>query len=254
MFFPPTPNAIDEWLSDDLCKSLLAQEKNSVEDALVDAFGQHLLHIGVADNSINRCSINHKIVLKEDLSTAINSDGLCAKPEYLPFIQNSIDAVVLQHGLDFCLSPHKVLKEASRVLVPNGDLIVVGFNPFSLWGLRRLTSFRNKKLPWSANFIRVGRLIDWLTLLDFKVEEINYSGYRLPFNMSKGDSFFSGVDKRFNNADLPFGAVYTIKAKKQYAGMLPTKPSWRVQSDLRKVSQPMASVPPNIKSTTNKFD
>ena len=36
----------------------------------------------------------------------------------------------------------------SRVLQMGGQLVIVGFNPFSLWGLRRSVQQRWRTAPW----------------------------------------------------------------------------------------------------------
>src|SRR5690606_11980997 len=45
--------------------------------------------------------------------------------EQLPFQSNTIDIVVLVHTLDFASRPHVVLREAERVLVPEGTLLTL---------------------------------------------------------------------------------------------------------------------------------
>ncbi|WP_223717365.1 class I SAM-dependent methyltransferase, partial [Escherichia fergusonii] len=53
----------------------------------------------------------------------------------LPFPANSLDLVVLPHALELASDPHETLREVERVLVPEGRVVILGFNPASLWGL-----------------------------------------------------------------------------------------------------------------------
>ncbi len=55
----------------------------------------------------------------------------------LPFASQSLDLVVLPHVLEFAHEPHQILREVERVLIPEGQIIVTGFNPASLWGARQ---------------------------------------------------------------------------------------------------------------------
>jgi ubiquinone/menaquinone biosynthesis C-methylase UbiE len=55
----------------------------------------------------------------------------------LPFDSASLDLVVLPHTLELASDPHQTLREVERVLVPEGRVVIVGFNPASLWGLRQ---------------------------------------------------------------------------------------------------------------------
>ena len=52
----------------------------------------------------------------------------------LPFDASSLDLVVLPHALELARDPHLALREVERVLVPEGRVVIVGFNPASLWG------------------------------------------------------------------------------------------------------------------------
>ena len=55
----------------------------------------------------------------------------------LPFPQHSVDLVVLPHSLELARDPHQTLREVERVLVPEGRVVIAGFNPASLWGMRQ---------------------------------------------------------------------------------------------------------------------
>jgi SAM-dependent methyltransferase len=46
-----------------------------------------------------------------------------------PLSEHAADVVVLQHGLDFCLSPHGLLREAASSVRPGGHLLIIGINP-----------------------------------------------------------------------------------------------------------------------------
>ena len=55
----------------------------------------------------------------------------CRSPE------NSLDLIVLPHALEFTDDPHLMLREAYRVIRPEGQIVIAGFNPFSLFGAKR---------------------------------------------------------------------------------------------------------------------
>ncbi|MBM3234878.1 class I SAM-dependent methyltransferase [Candidatus Poribacteria bacterium] len=57
-----------------------------------------------------------------------------ARGETLPFRQGTFSCVLLITTLCFLENPIKVLKEAARVLKPDGGLIVSDIEPNSLWG------------------------------------------------------------------------------------------------------------------------
>ncbi len=100
----------------------------------------------------------------------------------LPFGRNTFDLIVLQHTLDFSNNPRSVLKESINVLNNDGCIVILGFNPIGIWGISRILLKSSGKVPWSGNFLRIGRIQDWLELLGMTTAEIKYFFYRPPIN------------------------------------------------------------------------
>ncbi|MCC5888420.1 MAG: methyltransferase domain-containing protein [Gammaproteobacteria bacterium] len=142
-------------------------------------------------------------------------------PGNLPFANGSFDVVVLFHALDVAPQPQQALREAARVLADGGQLIITGFNPWSLWGLRRL--FTRRRAPWNANFINPVRMADWLSLLDFRVLTTEFARYRPP--MIRGEALFDGAFARHLKAlvKVPFGGVWIIRARRQSLPSVPVR-------------------------------
>ena len=46
--------------------------------------------------------------------------------------------------------PHGILREVDRVMMPEGRLVIVGFNPWSLWGLRSSVGLSRSQYPWNG--------------------------------------------------------------------------------------------------------
>ena len=90
---------------------------------------------------------------------------LRARSQVLPLASGSVDVVVLIHQLEFTAQPHQVIREAVRVLAPEGHLLVLGFNPFSLWGLRRLLPVGRREPPWAGRYLSSLRVSDRMQLL-----------------------------------------------------------------------------------------
>lgn len=146
-------------------------------------------------------------------------------PGNLPFANGSFDVVVLFHALDVAPAPQQALREAARVLADGGQLVITGFNPWSLWGLRRL--FARRRAPWNANFINPVRMADWLSLLGFSVLTTEFARYRPP--MIRGEALFDGPFARHLKelVKVPFGGVWIIRARRQAAPSLPVQESQR---------------------------
>ena len=130
-------------------------------------FGFHLLKIGNLSTEINTedCAISHQV------NMAQQGDNLQvqANPLYLPFAEKSVDACLLAHTLNWCSDPHRLLREADRVLIDDGWLIISSYNPISLAGAGKLIPVLRKRPPFNSRMFTSMRLLDWLSLLNFEV-------------------------------------------------------------------------------------
>jgi SAM-dependent methyltransferase len=144
----------------------------------------------------------------------------------LPFAANSADLVVLPHVLEFSSNPHDALREVERILLPEGHLILSGFNPLSLWGARRLLD-RSGAYPWRGKFIHLLRIKDWLALLGFEVVAGRMACYAPPLSNEswlKRGMFMDGAGDRW----WPMlGGIYFLVAKKRVTGMRLIRPQWQ---------------------------
>ena len=132
-------------------------------------FGYHLLKLGAlsADLATDRCTISHQVnVAAEGEHLQVITDLA-----HLPFAAKSVDACLLGHSLGYAAAPHRVLREVDRVLVDDGWLIISGFSPFSLLGVGRLVPGLRRRPPYNSRMFSMGRIMDWLTLLNYEVLE-----------------------------------------------------------------------------------
>lgn len=156
----------------------------------------------------------------------------CAKPEVLcacdalPFAGQSIDLAVLPHVLEFAAEPHQVLREVERILIPEGQLFITGFNPLSLWGLRK-TLGRRREFPWNGNYLSVPRLKDWLKLLGFEVDRGLLGCYVPPAEKSRSRRRWEIKEPKGEHWWDFAGSVYILRAIKRTPGMRLITPDWR---------------------------
>ncbi|WP_333497382.1 class I SAM-dependent methyltransferase [Kluyvera sp. CHPC 1.251] len=130
-------------------------------------YGFHLLKVGNLSAEINTeaCAISHQV----NISLEGNPMQVKADPLHLPFAEKSVDACLLSHTLPWCSDPHRLLREADRVLIDDGWLIITSFNPVSLMGLRKLVPVLRKSTPYNSRMFTLMRQLDWLALLNFEV-------------------------------------------------------------------------------------
>lgn len=171
----------------------------------------------------------------------------------LPFRDNSIDVIFLHHCLEFHPAPHSVLREASRVLLPSGALIVLAFNPYSIWGIRRLLwGWRSSEvLKWKP--ITQGRVEDWLTLLDYRVERKERCMYRWPIQWKKALESLAFLEGLSRLPWLPGAGVHITMARKQVAGLTPLRPKWVLPRPRRPLIATTPKLPKAVSSSHNEI-
>lgn len=212
------------------------EEQILYDHAVVDLFGFNAVQMGLVQLDLLRNSrIAHRFSSSDCVEDVGQADLLCCD-DFLPIAEASVDLLLLPHRLEFSERPHQTLREAARVTVPEGYLLISGFNRFSFWGVRhfftRLFGSRRAKssFPWNGRFIGINRLKDWLALLSFEVVSVEMCCHIPPFEQATWHGRFSFLQK-LGARWLPFlGGVYFIVAKKRVACMTPLKPNWKTAS------------------------
>lgn len=212
---PPDRVSLGIWRRSARGRELIDLEARELARLLPDVFGRHVLQIGswAGDGAlIDSAGTLHRAVL------GAHGDPAAAgvvDPQQLPLAEKSVDAVVLPHTLEFSRSPHNVLREVDRVLNDRGRLFVLGFNPWSLWSWRARLGLRHRAFPNGARFYSVGRVSDWLELLDFEVFEVRRYGVGFPWiaPQSVGDGWSPA------SLIAPFAEAYLVCARKRVLPM-----------------------------------
>lgn len=209
------------WFGSELGRELLTAERELVARILPDLFGYHALQIGQAlpENLLCSSRIRHRCVLAQALPEVDGLSPLRALPEQLPFARDSLDLVFLPHALDAAASPHALLREAARVLIPEGHMLILGCNPWSLWGLWRL--FRWRRQPWLQRPLSPQRLADWLALLDLEVVGLESAGFVPPLahaTIRRRLTWLEALGRRFWAQG---GAAYVLLARKRVSCITP---------------------------------
>lgn len=214
-----------EWLESEYGGSFIAAESVYTDKALRQIGGPRVLLIGDLFQSNKLLELDFPQLLKVVPNRAKGQSGVCndvaftqllADPAFLPFEANTFSSVILPHVLEGHLLPHQVLREAHRVLRPEGCLLITGFNPLSLIGLQR---FLRPKAALKGDYYTVKRVRDWLQLLGFEVvgsAMYQYAPLCKNLRLRTALNFLNAVGCRW----LPMsGAGYMINAKKRDAGV-----------------------------------
>jgi SAM-dependent methyltransferase len=229
---------LTDWLRSPAGDYVLQWEQGHLDTAVADLFGFHALQLGMPElDALRGNRMPHRWVATESIESPPATDPVAPRTaialhcdfDALPFDSQSLDLVVLPHALELARDPHLALREVERVLVPEGRVVIVGFNPASLWGLRQWLGRWRRRLvtrPGSALFLpSVGefmgyrRLRDWLRLLSFEVEAGRFGCYRPPVSAQKWLTRFAWMERAGDRWWPVFGAVYFVVAVKRVRGM-----------------------------------
>jgi SAM-dependent methyltransferase len=190
-------------------------------------FGYHLAKIGCLSDQLNteNSAIKHQFSIVQSQ----HSGGIIAEIDDLPLLEHSVDVCLLSHVLEFSVDPHHVIREANRVLIPNGYLVITGFNPFSLAGLNKLIPFRRKQTPWQGRFFSPIRIKDWLHLMGFEILA-DQRCLHSSLATNKHSGWLAKTWQKLASNYVPsFGSIYIVVAKKRVLPLTPIKPKWRLR-------------------------
>ncbi len=228
-------DALQNWFATPLGQHLLEEEQKVIDQALSCLFGYHLLQMSVHQSMklYGGSRVCHCFSLGARGPKPSHDVGLYGDFASLPFEDETVDVTLLHHVLDFSENPHQVLREASRVTIARGYIVVVGFNPNSVMGMvKPFAELFSASPVWQRNSLRRSRIADWMKFLDCQVVDKRSGHYVPPMQnqqlLTQTDRFGS----LFRRWMLPFGNFYCLVARKDRTAMIPIRPSWSAQSVL----------------------
>ena len=167
-----------------------------------------------------------------------------------PLGEHSADLVVLQHGLDFSVSPHGLLREAARSVRPGGHLVILGINPWSSWGLRHY--FASDGLR-QARCIAPSRVVDWLNLLGFALEKRRFGCYCPPLASPAWQARLARLERWGGRWQSPGAGFYILVARKLMIGLRPLRQPRR-EAMGKLLPLPVAKVSRRVPSIAKKHE
>lgn len=238
----------EDWLETPQGQYVLEWERARLDIILADIFGFNAVQFGFPRIDYLRAN---RMPLRLYCDRAAGG-GARADAHHLPFAGNSLDLVLLPHVLEFDANPHQILREVDRVLVPEGSAVVMGFNPFSLWGLRRFFAGRGGEPPWQGRYLGVPRLRDWFALLGHETRSGAFGCYVPPVSEEKWLRRWQFMESAGDRWWPVAGGVYVVQAIKRQQGMRFVTPKWRDRMAQAKALALMPQKPLAQKSLTQK--
>ncbi len=205
---------LERWLSEGVGVTLHDTERAICDELLPNYYGDVLLQAGIPSAPLFQKSATRRQIM---MGVSWGAGELMGNPGQLPFANESIDVLIAQHLLDVGDRPQFLVQELARTILPMGRLIVIGFNPLSLWSCRRvLAATREGHLAqWG---LAPRRLLDWLNLLNFKIDRIEFGGFGWPGQLlgRRRPDFSLGLGRKYN---MGWGGIYVVVAQR-YKGAI----------------------------------
>ena len=229
-------SSLSGWLSTPQGAYVLDWELAQFDSAVDDVFGFRAVQIGLPEvDFLRQNRIPYRFTLALEPGAAVAADAL-----QLPLASQSVDLVVLPHVLEWHLDPHDVLREVERVLMPEGQVVISGFNTASLWRVRQAFTFHRNGAPWDAKFIGLLRLREWLRLLGFELNGGKFGRYAPPFREQVWLDRFAFMEKAGARWWPVTGGIYVVRAVKRVHGMRVISPAWRQERARRRALAPVS--------------
>lgn len=234
-------SAVMQWLGSAAARPYQNSALQQLASVIPRVLGYRLLQIGgwplQLDALGSSAMLHHWVLGGQTSQDATLPLDVCGEMSHLPIASQSVDAVLLPHCLEQTQNPHALLREVDRVLCARGQVIILGFNPMSLWHLARYIPRRGQAAyPRQARLYSCGRSCDWLGLLDFEVESLVHFGVVLPWT---GDISAYSDARRWL---APFSQAYMIFARKRVVPLTPARRRWARLPDLGPAVLPEARV------------
>ena len=230
---------LQDWFLTAPGQYLLDWERRQVDAAVADMFGYHALQLGVPQlDGLRDNRMPHRWLATEN-PAASTPDSAARASFYthfsaLPFPAQSLDLVLLPHALELSDDPHATLREVERTLVPEGKVVICGFNPVSLWGWRQTRGHVYRRLGWghlylpsAGEFIGIRRLRDWLNLLGFEVEVVQFGCYRPAVRSERWLQRWEWMDRMGARWWPVLGSAYFLVAVKRVRGVRLLGATWK---------------------------
>ncbi len=211
-------NFLFAWYQTPRGKLLRELEADYIQRSITVSCQQTILQVGGLgwENEFIDCSLyKHYIILDAKNLGCNEAVKIQAKAYHLPLQCDSVDMIILPHLLEFDAYRFQTIREVERVLKPEGIILILNFNPWSVW--IRYQYLWDKKMAdsWGGHFISRSRTVDWLKLLNFEIGSTSH----FFLNSVVTNNEKSGSGKHFFTS-----TAYAVRAIKRRYNLIPLTP------------------------------
>lgn len=252
-----TPLPVPPWLQglgEPTAQRLLTWGQAQADACLADVFGYHAVQAGWPGfDALRSNRMPHRWHAQQEFDQMAQPHDVSFDSRAWPWEAESLDLVVLPHTLERSADPHACLREVERVLIAEGQVCIIGINPWSFWG-RRLqrrpaTAVSTGLVSAPADgqsvvqLIAPHRLRDWLHLLGFEVQLQHFAGWTPTWRTERWVQRWAWLDTLGQRWCPILGGAYLMVATKRVpGGRMLTGRTWRKVPSRTAFPAPAASM------------
>lgn len=211
-------NFLFTWYQTPRGKLLKELEADYLKRAITVSCQQTVLQIGGLgweDQFVDCTLYKYYTILDANNLGCPTARKIQAKAFSLPLKSDSVDMIIVPHLLEFDSYRFQTMREIERILKPEGIILIMNFNPWSIWIRYQFLWERKWANSWRGYFIGQSRVLDWLKLLNFEVT-VSSEFYL--------DTVKSTHGKFITNSSSLSATAYAIKAIKRRYNLIPLTP------------------------------
>lgn len=192
---------------------LLSLEQRTIRRYLSHAASQSVVQIG-GDPALSLKNVNTLIPplfldgVKHALPYSVQTNFTS-----LPLLDNKVEVIVLAHALEYCDSPEKLVEACYQALSPGGTLFCFCFNPYSLWGVRRMIGAADAE-PYQGKFYSLAYIERLLEQIKFQVLREKTLAFHAPGRPSLSPAYSNFLEAVGQILLGSCGAVSFVMARK----------------------------------------
>lgn len=148
-----------------------------------------------------------------------------AAPMALPIAADSVDLVILPHTLSDAGDFYATLREVDRVLMPEGQVMILEMDPWTVWGTWQRLRYGESRY---YSQMRVKEALDVLGFQTMACDTVSMLGA----DWSRYFSSWPKSSKLFDLLGAHYRGCYILSATKKVVRMKPLKQRWSTRPKL----------------------
>lgn len=219
----------EDWSASPAGEYVLSWQAERYAQASAQVFGYYALQLGCpALPALAASRIGQRALALQHEACDFALPQLRVDYHQLPLQEASVDLLALPHTLELSAAPAATLRDAARALLPQGRLLISGFNPRGVWfspaaTLRR----RSLGLPEPSQLQGLHFLRSQLQALGLALERVDYGCWQSLRPASQPYPLAPRTERWGARLLAHWGNCYFLVARKQVTGATLLQAHWQ---------------------------